>query len=157
MAFAKFWISLQREFIGNWGMVLISIFGLMFGLQRNPSWRWCIQSLQTMYPRKFENIGQLNVDGAASGNLGPAGGGGLLHNDQGLWLFGFFVNIGYATSLVDKLWALWQSLKLAWDFGFKHLEVESDLKLGISLISSVNPEHAHFNLIWKIRVLLNRD
>ena len=48
---------------------------------------------------------KLNTDGASLGNLGKAGGGGLIRDSEGRWLKGYSRSIGHATSVVAELWA----------------------------------------------------
>ncbi|KAL3536195.1 hypothetical protein ACH5RR_004656 [Cinchona calisaya] len=82
---------------------------------------------------------KLNVDGASKENPRAARCG---------------VTIGLSSSLVVELWALWKGLQLAWDLGFRHVEVESDSKMGLSLVNEACDTHAHFNIVWKIKELL---
>ncbi|KAL3528720.1 hypothetical protein ACH5RR_008042 [Cinchona calisaya] len=90
---------------------------------------------------------KLNVDESATGCPDPVGGGGLLRNDQGLWIFGFAMNIGELTSLVAELWAIWKGLQISWDLNFKHLEIESNSILGVQIIQEAAEDHQHYNLI----------
>ena len=55
----------------------------------------------------------LNTDGAAKGNPGPAGAGGVLRGDQGEWIAGFSENLGYCSSVKAELRAVWRGLSLA--------------------------------------------
>ncbi|KAL3533888.1 hypothetical protein ACH5RR_007409 [Cinchona calisaya] len=100
---------------------------------------------------------KLNVDGSAIGCPGSTGGGGLLRNDQGLWIFGFAVNIGKSTSLVAELWAIWKGLEISWDLGLKHLEIESNSLFGVQIIQEATENQQHYSLINHIRELLSRD
>ena len=48
---------------------------------------------------------KLNTDGSSIGNLGSAGRGGLIRDQNGIWITGFSQNVGIATSMETKLWA----------------------------------------------------
>ncbi|PKI60390.1 hypothetical protein CRG98_019215 [Punica granatum] len=46
---------------------------------------------------------KLNMDGASKGNPGPAGAGGVLRKEDGVWIAGFARNVGIATAVVAEL------------------------------------------------------
>ena len=48
---------------------------------------------------------KVNSDESALGNLGLAGGGGLIRNDKGEWIRGYARAIGSTTSVAAELWA----------------------------------------------------
>ena len=52
----------------------------------------------------------LNTDGSAGSNSGPAGGGGLLRDENGNWVKGFARKIGNTSSYLAELWALQDGL-----------------------------------------------
>jgi len=58
---------------------------------------------------------KLNTDGAAAGNTGLAGCGGLLRDEHGNWLAGFARRIGTTTSFVAELWGLRDGLSLCYN------------------------------------------
>jgi len=60
---------------------------------------------------------KLNTNGASLGNLGKAGGEGIIRDSQGNWVKGFSRSIGYTTSVMSKLWALRDGLNLAIQLG----------------------------------------
>ena len=57
----------------------------------------------------------LNTDGAAAGNPGQAGCGGLIRNEHGEWLCGFSRSIGCADNFMVELWGLRDGLTLCID------------------------------------------
>lgn len=76
---------------------------------------------------------KLNTDGAAKGNPGPAGAGGIIRNHRGFWVKGFSRKVGLATNIIAELWALRDGLKLAQGLGIHKLEVELDAQVAIIL------------------------
>ena len=70
-----------------------------------------------------KNVVKLNTDGAFYSSNGKARAGGLIRDFCGKWLGGFVVNIGHCTVTKAELWAVYHGLLLAWDKGFKNLEV----------------------------------
>lgn len=46
---------------------------------------------------------KLNLDGSSLGNLGRAGGGGLIRDNRGHWIKGYARNIGHTTSIAAEL------------------------------------------------------
>ncbi|KAL0009174.1 hypothetical protein SO802_010676 [Lithocarpus litseifolius] len=79
---------------------------------------------------------KLNSDGAFQGNLGRAGGGGLIRDHLGKWIKGFMRNIGQATSFAAEFWALRDGLMLAAQLGITHLHVELDAQVIVNLVLS---------------------
>ena len=49
---------------------------------------------------------KLNTNGSSLGNLGIAGGGGVIQDKSGRWVVGFSRKIGIATGLLAELWAI---------------------------------------------------
>ncbi|PKI35082.1 hypothetical protein CRG98_044522 [Punica granatum] len=66
--------------------------------------------------KPFHEWSKLNTDGAAKGNPGKAGTGGLIRDEFGRWVGGYAHNIGITMSMVAELWAVKTGLELAWDF-----------------------------------------
>lgn len=48
----------------------------------------------------------LNCDGAAKGCPGPAGGGGIIRDHQGIFLSAFYVNFGHCNAFKEEVKAL---------------------------------------------------
>lgn len=100
---------------------------------------------------------KINVDGAAQGNPGNAGMGGLIRDASGCWLEGFSVFLGISSNIVAELWAILKGLQLAWDRGYKQVILESDSKAGLSLIADAEVVSTHFNLVKQIRDMMHRN
>ena len=69
---------------------------------------------------------KLNTDGSAIGNPGLASTGGILRNHMGNWLAGFSLHLGIASNNMAELATVRQGLILAWDMGFKFIQLELD-------------------------------
>ena len=69
---------------------------------------------------------KLNTDGASMGNMGLAGGGGLLRDENGSWVGGFARKIGVASSFTIELWALRDGLLLCRQRNAQAVAVEVD-------------------------------
>lgn len=61
---------------------------------------------------------KLNTNGASLGNPGKVEGGGIIKDNQGKWVKGFFRLIGFTTSIISELWELRDGLSLAIQLGF---------------------------------------
>lgn len=81
---------------------------------------------------------KLNTDGSSLGNLGTAGGGGLVRDDSGQWLAGFSQRIGITSSFMAELWALRDGLKCCIDQNFEVVVVELDARAVIDILSNLN-------------------
>ncbi|GLT95486.1 hypothetical protein SLE2022_131660 [Rubroshorea leprosula] len=77
---------------------------------------------------------KLNTDGSVIGN-GKAAGGGVFRDSNGNWILGFVRRIGSTDSLSTELWALRDGLKLAVDFQFTHIIVETDSYIASQLLA----------------------
>ena len=84
----------------------------------------------------------LNTDGAAVGNPGRAGCGGLIRNEHGEWLGGFSRSIGCDDSFMAELWGLRDGLTLCIDLHLTVVDVQLDAKAVVQLLS--NSSSANF-------------
>lgn len=66
------------------------------------------------------------MDGSSLNNLRMARVGGLLKDNFGVWISGFSLNMGITTNNMAKLGAVHQGLILAWELGFKFIQLEFD-------------------------------
>nr|POF05708.1 putative ribonuclease h protein [Quercus suber] len=84
------------------------------------------------------NVGwhKLKTDGASMGNLGKAGGGGVIRDHRGSWVQGFARKIGITTSVIAEFWALGDGLTMAAQLGITLLEIEMDAKILVDLVLS---------------------
>lgn len=99
---------------------------------------------------------KLNSDGASFGNLGKAGGRGLIWDSHGRWVKGYMRYIGVTTSIIVEFWALRDGLRLASQMGITHLAVELDAKVIVDLVLSRNtPNSSYTSLLNDCRFLLN--
>ena len=69
---------------------------------------------------------KLNTNGSALGNPGLAGVGRVLRDHWGWWISGFSLHVGLATNNMVELAVVKQGLKMAWNMGFKYLQIELD-------------------------------
>ncbi|KAK8601216.1 hypothetical protein V6N12_051057 [Hibiscus sabdariffa] len=78
----------------------------------------------------------LNVDGVVSMPLYDGRIGGLVRSNDGDWIVGFVKVIGRSDVLQAELWALFEGMSLAWEYGFHRLLVRSDSKQAMELVNS---------------------
>ncbi|KAK9993202.1 hypothetical protein SO802_022905 [Lithocarpus litseifolius] len=77
---------------------------------------------------------KLNTDGSSLGNLGLAGGGGLIRSEKGEWVKGFARAIGNTTSVAAELWALRDGIRLCIALKLPAVVIELDSKLVVDLL-----------------------
>ena len=90
----------------------------------------------------------LNTDGAAKGNPGRAGAGGVLRGDRGEWILGFSEFLGHCSSMKAELRAISRGLQLAAGAGFRKIWVQTDSRVVVGMLTNKmhwHPEH-HFLL-----------
>ena len=100
---------------------------------------------------------KLNTDVASFGNLGKAGGGGVIRDCEGQWLRSFARSIGFTTSIIAEFWALRDGLLLASQIGVQNLLIELDAKVVVELVQSKSSSNAfYYSLLADCRSLLGR-
>ncbi|KAK8493976.1 hypothetical protein V6N11_050854 [Hibiscus sabdariffa] len=99
----------------------------------------------------------LNVDGSisASSQLGKIG--GLVRNTEGDWIVGFTKTTGISNILHIELWALYEGLKLSWDFGFERLIVYSDCRQAVELLNDHMAGSSSLSLVSAIDRIRRRS
>ncbi|KAL4283401.1 hypothetical protein GQ457_16G004170 [Hibiscus cannabinus] len=93
----------------------------------------------------------LHVDGAVNIGSGLGSIGGLFRNSVGSWISGYGRNIRFSDVLTSELWAIHDGLALAWNSGFRKLQVRSDCTMAISLIMNSDLHTAH--MPWCVLLL----
>ena len=78
----------------------------------------------------------LNTDGSAASIVGPAGGGGLVRDENGAWVMGFARRIGNASSYLAELWALRDGLQLCLQIHAQAVVIELDAKAIVDAFNS---------------------
>ncbi|KAI5351228.1 hypothetical protein L3X38_004119 [Prunus dulcis] len=85
---------------------------------------------------------KVNSDGSRKHARGYIGAGGLLRDQAGNWIKGFSVNLGVGSVIEAELWGIFWGLHLAWEDGFRTVEVECDSKSAVDLLLNP-PSHTH--------------
>lgn len=106
---------------------------------RAPTWPWC----------------KLNTDGACKRTRASSA-GGVIRDHNGVWIFGFGMNIGHCFVTMVELWGLYQGLKLAWEHGIKCLVVEIDSLCITQLVNKpVDIINEYTSLIQSIKEIIH--
>ncbi|XVE98964.1 hypothetical protein REPUB_Repub03eG0155100 [Reevesia pubescens] len=96
----------------------------------------------------------MNVYDSSKSQPGLTAYGGVLRDDNGMWICGFTCRIGIACTLISKLWAIYHGLHLYWMRSFLKVELETDSLAALQKIinkeARVDPHH---HLIEAIREL----
>ena len=79
---------------------------------------------------------KLNTDGFTIGNSGLAGGGELIHNENGDWVMGFAKTLGITSGVIAELWALKVGPTLASQLRISSICVELDAELIVLLLTN---------------------
>ncbi|KAK6939297.1 Ribonuclease H domain [Dillenia turbinata] len=98
---------------------------------------------------------KLNSDGAVDPLSLQAGVGGLIRDDNGSWMVGFYSRIGLSDILAAELWGAWKGLNLALDRGLRKIELEFDSESLVNLLSEVvNKYHMLFSHVMDCRAIM---
>jgi len=87
----------------------------------------------------------LNTDGAAKGNPGRDGAGGVLRGDRGEWILGFAENLGVCSSVKAEIRAILRGLKLAKAGLVPKLWIQADSNVVVRMLTNAkewHPEHS---------------
>lgn len=77
----------------------------------------------------------LNCDGSVTGLGAIATYGGVLRDDLGNFICGYAVNLGSCSILEAELWSILHGLSIAWNRGFRRIQVYLDSKIAVGLLS----------------------
>ncbi|MBA0746368.1 hypothetical protein Gogos_008893, partial [Gossypium gossypioides] len=77
---------------------------------------------------------KINVDGSVSRNSSRAGIGRALRGPSGGWLVGFKMRTGMSDIFSIEANVMLEGLKLAWNRGFRHAELECDNVLLVDVL-----------------------
>ncbi|KAL7165459.1 hypothetical protein ACSBR2_041193 [Camellia fascicularis] len=77
---------------------------------------------------------KLNTDGSTKGDPGEGGFGGLIRDEKGLWLIGYYGKFDVCTSLEVEFWAIYRGLTIAFEKGYKDLTIETNSTAAIELL-----------------------
>ncbi|KAF5932569.1 hypothetical protein HYC85_028740 [Camellia sinensis] len=77
---------------------------------------------------------KLNTDGSSKGDPSDGGFGGLIRDERGMWLCGYFGKLTNCTCIEVEIWALYRGLTIAFEKGYKDLSIESDSQYAIDML-----------------------
>lgn len=81
----------------------------------------------------------------------------VLRDATGSWLMGFSKKLGKGNSVLAEVWAIYQGLSLAWQFGIEKVIVEANSAIAINLVKEGCVEvHPSSSLVGKIREMTLR-
>ncbi|GJX33253.1 non-LTR retroelement reverse transcriptase [Tanacetum coccineum] len=97
----------------------------------------------------------LNTDGASRGNLGEAGGGGILRDSRGCFIRAFAENYGICTVTRSEILALLHGIIMARDVGIRKLLIKVNSQVVVHLMEGKIIRHSPaFYIVKKCRNLL---
>ncbi|EOX98014.1 Ribonuclease H protein [Theobroma cacao] len=100
----------------------------------------------------------LNTDGAYKRSIEEASAGGVKRNAEGDWQAGFVAKLGKCSAYRAELWGILHGLRLAWDSGFKKVQVQVDNKMVVQAISTDKLiPGANTDLISAIKNVLQKE
>ncbi|GAU51253.1 hypothetical protein TSUD_412460, partial [Trifolium subterraneum] len=113
-----------------------------------------LKDIKWIYPAKGWVC--LNTDGAAKSDTGIAGCGGILRNDNGIWICGFSKFLGNTSAYMAEVWGLYEGLSMARNLGIERLEVQVDSEV---LVMATKKDGTGCTMSWnimrRIRALLD--
>lgn len=83
---------------------------------------------------------------------------GVVRDENGQWLKGFGLRIGWCTVVEAELWGIKEGMRLAWDMGHRKVIIEVDNEKAIRLIKNAEKATGNIQNITQVcRSLLNRE
>lgn len=94
----------------------------------------------------------LNMDGAFKASVGKSAAGGTLRDNHGVWKGGFSLKLGKCTTYRAELWNVYKGLLLAWDLGYRKIDLQIDNKMVVEALKNPtsHPYSNQFNLFLGI-------
>ena len=96
--------------------------------------RCSLTTIQVQGYAPLDNWFKLNSNGSSMGNLGRAGGGGLIRDSKGEWVSDYARAIRYTTSVAAELWAFHDGINLCIDLNLENVIIELDAKFVVDLL-----------------------
>ncbi|CAN1297777.1 Putative ribonuclease H protein At1g65750, partial [Linum perenne] len=138
------WIAGVRETMKSSSQILSEI----VGRRRDTLIKWI--------PAPDEWI-TVNTDGSVTQPLSHAAGGGVIRNSHGAKLASFAANFGSCSIMRAELRAATLGLSLAWDMGFRKVNLQLDSLAAIAAIKGTpESDTRHGHTIQQVRELCNR-
>ncbi|GMP77627.1 hypothetical protein CsSME_00033839 [Camellia sinensis var. sinensis] len=98
---------------------------------------------------------KMNIDGCRRVR-GEGGFGGLLRDERGAWVCGFYGKMQMGTSLEAKLWALYKGLTVLLQKGINNVLIETDAAQVVQLMKDPIASNCPFkNLVEDAKILFN--
>ncbi|CAI0449506.1 unnamed protein product [Linum tenue] len=100
----------------------------------------------------------LNSDGSVLTDSGHAAAGGLIRDHTGRCLTAFAYNLGACSITRAELRGAVEGLQLAWNMGYRRVNVELDSLCSVHLLTSnEHRDHQHAAIIDRFQDLTTRD
>jgi ribonuclease HI len=97
------------------------------------------------------------VDGSLLVSTNTAGYGGLLRNNNGAFLLGFYGAATAPSILLAELMAMLHGLQICWEIGYRQIACFSESLQAVNLIrDGVSAHHRFANEVFSIHQLLDR-
>ncbi|KAK8554363.1 hypothetical protein V6N12_031327 [Hibiscus sabdariffa] len=100
---------------------------------------------------------KVNVDASVNSTDNQALIGGLIRDDSGGWVLGFYGVVGRCSLLLAEMWAIHEGLCRAWDTGCRRVEVETDSKEAACIVNRVSHALAGSALVQAIWTLMRQE
>ncbi|MBA0634562.1 hypothetical protein Godav_028878, partial [Gossypium davidsonii] len=100
---------------------------------------------------------KLNTDGVVSTSTQSAAIGGVIHDDGGSWVCGYSMTLGKDEVFRIEARSMLEGLRLAWDKGYRQVELESDNALLVELVLAGNSTASHIVELHAIHKILHRN
>ena len=97
-----------------------------------------------------------NIDGAVRGAPGPAGAGGVIRDEAGIWILGFSETVGHCSVLKAELRAILRGLKLAKEASISKLWINTDSIAVVNVLTNHPGWHTeNHSIIQQCKQLLS--
>ena len=77
---------------------------------------------------------KVNTDGANSSSSCQAIARGVIRDWCERWVAGFAMHIGICSITAAELWGIFEGLTLAWDLGYRRIQLETDSRSALKAI-----------------------
>ncbi|CAI0376683.1 unnamed protein product [Linum tenue] len=98
-----------------------------------------------------------NTDGSVILPIQSSTAGGIIRDEAGRFREAFSMNLGGGSITHAELMGVLQGLKCAWNLGIRKLELRTDSRTALALVTTAAPRHPHYRSVIQICRMLERD
>ncbi|MBA0597499.1 hypothetical protein Gorai_007302, partial [Gossypium raimondii] len=111
----------------------------------------------TLFSLVWPGLGVMVLIQGVMSMVEKAAGGGLLRDENGTWILGYGRCFGERSVVQAEAWATYNGLRIAWEHGYKKVQVESDSLDMVNMVLHGSSDGFLLPIVADMRSLCLRD